>query len=110
MISETLESSKGLPIYRDELDVFFMDEQSDRCFIETEEDLFAAYEMAATLTPPILKLCVSVKWKTGKTILPWEDKVSDSESEEDEEEVIKIRESEQEKKMIIRDGLVFDWE
>ena len=94
MIVESLESSKGLPISRDELDLFFFDDSNDWCFIETEEDLYAAYEMAASLTPPILKFCISVKRNTGRIILPWEEKLSDTDSSDDEEELIKIKDSE----------------
>ena len=134
VVSDSLISSECIPLNNDEIDLYFHDVSNDKWFIESDDDLLAAYRILYYWNPKWLKVVVNIRrsWRTkGKTrnrrtkneqyihkynevFNNKEESSSSSENEDDEyeklDELFKLYKPEETKQMIIREGLVYQCE
>ena len=134
IVAEYLISSECIPLNNDEIDLYFHDSANDKWFIETDEDLHAAYRILYFWNPKWLKVVANIRRNCrtkGKTrnrrtknesyvdrfnevFNNKEESSSSSDDEEDEyeklDEMFKLYKPEETKQMIIREGLVYQWE
>ncbi|CAI2384620.1 unnamed protein product [Moneuplotes crassus] len=112
-ILQNIRSRKGIPVHQSDFNIYFFDYETERCYIESDNDLEGAYRLASQATPKNLKICIDIERDINKEDKQHSVQQEESDLESDSDghglvrELFELIDFELDRSVIIREGNVY---